>query len=184
MKKGTHDLYAVYQKLLNRQKQILRLYFDEYASFLNIPGLDGLDTYLKEKGARSRYEDWRYFLFKGDLNKLDQRQTQPLHTDLMLEIIKGVLDLIISEINGQVFIKSVSSRLERELRLAPYGASDSDQAEVDAWHQDNPCRINACSRWLRAGSLEQHASPFMRDWVATTMSRAVEVDIKRDQGTS
>ena len=181
MQKDNHDLYAVYQKLLNRQKEILRLYFDEYASFLDISGLDGLDAYLKEKGAASRYGDWRYFLIEGDLNELDQGQTQPLHTNLMLEIIKSVLDLIISEINEQITINSVSRRLERELRRAPYEASDSDQAEVDAWRKDNPCRINACSRWLRAGSLEQHASPFMRDWMITTMGRAVEIDIKRAQ---
>ena len=176
-----HDLYAVYKNLSKEHKRVLRLYFEEYASLMEITWQGGLDQYLEEKGSRHRYGRWRYFLIERDWDQLDQGQTHPLHTDLMLEIIHGVLDLIISQINQQMTIQSVSRRLERELRLAPYGASDSDEAEVAVWRKENPCRINACSRWLRVGPLEHYSSPFMRDWVESTMSKAVDVDTRLDK---
>lgn len=180
MRKDGHNLYAVYQKLTDKHKQVLRLYFEEYTSLMDITGLQGLDAYLKEKGGQDRYRQWRYFLIERDFDELDQGQTQPLHTDLMLEIIKGASDLIISQINERTIIKTVSRRLEREIRLAPWGSS-SNQEEVEAWLKDNPCRINACSRWLRVGSLQHYSSPFMRDWIAETMSNAVDTDTKLDQ---
>lgn len=180
MRQDSHDLYAVYRNLSKEHKRVLRLYFEEYASLMEVTWQGGLDQYLEEKGSRRRYERWRYFLIERDWAQLDQGQTNPLHTDLMLEIIHGVLDLIISHINQQVVIESVSRRLERELRLAPYGASDSNEAEVAAWRKDNPCLINACSRWLRVGPLEHYSSPFMRDWVGRTMGKAVDVDTRLD----
>lgn len=180
-KEKGHNLYAVYRQLPDKHKQDLRRFFDEYASFVGITGLD-LDKYLQEKGGdKKRYEYWRYFLIEQDLKKLDQGQSHPFYTDLMLEIINGVLDIIRAHIYQGQIMNNVSYRLEREICLAPW-SSESDAAEVEAWREENPCLINACSRWLRVGPLEHHRSPFMRDWVERTMTMSVEVDTKFDQG--
>ena len=179
-KEKGHNLYGVYQQLEEEHKQDLRRFFDEYASFVGITGLD-LDKYLQEKGGdNKRYGYWRYFLIEQDLKKLDQGQSYPFYTDLMLEIINGVLDIIRAHIHQGPIMNNVSYRLQREIRLAP-GGSESDTAEVKAWREENPCLINACSRWLRVGPLEHHRSPFLRDWVERTMSNSVEVDTKFDQ---
>ena len=174
-----HNIYALYQQLPDEHKRTLRLFVEEYTSFVGIAGLD-LDKYLQEKGGRNRYGDWRYFLVEQDLEKLDQGQSYPFYTDLMLEIINGVLDIIRAHIHQGSIMNNVSYRLQREIRLDP-GGSKSDRAEVKAWREENPCLINACSRWLRVGPLEHHRSPFMRDWVERTMSNSVEIDTKVDQ---
>ena len=179
MKQDRHKIHALYRQLPDEYKRTLRLFFDEYTSFVGIAGLD-LDKYLQEKGGRNRYVDWRYFLVEQDLEKLDEGQSHPFYTDLMLEIINGVLDIIRAHIHQGPIMNSISCRLESRIRLAPWG-SESDTAEVKAWREENPCLINACSRWLRVGQLEHHRSPFMRDWVERTMANSVEVDTKVDQ---
>ena len=174
-----HNIYALYQQLPNKHKRTLQLFFDEYTSFADIRGVKGLAQYLQEKGGRKRYQEWRYFLIKKDLEKLDQGQSYPFYTDLLLEIINGVLDIIRAHIHQGPIMNTVSCRLESEIRLAPWG-SESD-TEVKAWREENPCLINACSRWLRVGPPEHHHSPFMRDWVERTMANSVDVDTKVDQ---
>lgn len=148
--------------------------------------MKGLAQYLQEKGGNKRYQEWRYFLIKKDLEKLDQGQSYPFYTDLMLEIINGVLDIIRVHIHQGPIMNNLSYRLvrerEREICLAPWGSeSDTAAAEVKAWREENLCLINACSRWLRVGPLEHHHSPFMRDWVERTMANSVDVDTKVDQ---
>ena len=177
-----HGLYVVYQKLPDEYQDVLRQYFEEYVSLLGITGLKGLDQYLKEKGAKDRYGKWRYFLIERDLAQLDEGQTRPFSTDLMLEIIHGVLDIARAKITEhEIGINSVSYRLERKLgsRLAPYEADDSNEAEITAWLKNNPCIMNACSRWLRARQLEK-LSPFMSTWVDKTMRAALEDNANLD----
>lgn len=181
MRNDGHNIYALYQQLPNKHKLSLQRFFDEYTSFADIRGVKGLAQYLQEKGGSRRYQEWRYFLIKKDLEKLDQGQSYPFYTDLMLEIINGVLDIIRAHIHQSSIMNNVSCRLEREIRRASATwSSDSEEAEVFAWYKRNPCLINACSRWLRVGPLEKY-SPFMRDWVKRTMTKAVEVDTKIDQ---
>lgn len=160
----------------------MQLFFDEYTSSADIRGVKGLAQYLQEKGGSKRYQEWRYFLIKKDLEKLDQGQSYPFYTDLMLEIIKEVLDIIRVHTYQGPIITNLSYRLVREICLAPWGSeSDTAAAEVKAWREENLCLINACSRWLRVGPLEHHHSPFMRDWVERTMANSVDVDTKVDQ---
>ena len=181
MQKDGHNLYGVYQQLLDECKQDLRLFVDEYASFVGITDL-ALDKYLQEKGGdKKRYGYWRYFLIEQDLKKLDQGQSYPFYTDFMLEIINGVLDIIRAHIHQNQVMNNVSYRLQEEIsRAYATYSSDSEGAEVFAWFKRNPCLINACSRWLRVGPLEKY-STFMRGWVERTMTKAVEVDTKFDQ---
>ena len=187
MRSHGHDLPAVYQDLQPEHQQDLRQYFDEYASLLGITDLGGLDEYLKEKGGKDqhgkdRYQRWRYFLIERSLEKLDQGQTGPLHPDLLLEVITGALDLASNHIYGHRRINSVSHRLENRItkNYALFGDGGGIE-DIQAWRNDNPYCINACSRWLRAADLDTYASPFMRNWITDTMSRSVDVDTTRDQ---
>lgn len=191
MHADSHDLSTVYSGLAEESKQALRQYFAEYASLEGFDDLAGLDEYLAEKGSRDRYARWRYFLMDNSLEALDAGQKGPFHTDLMIEVIHGATDLISAKLyprpdeapDEAPDINSVSRRLQRDIRPAPYGVSEAEAeqatAEVMAWLRANPWRLDAYSRWLRAGELDHYPSEFMRGWVGETMSRAANTGTDR-----
>ena len=178
-----HDLYKVYKQLPNEYQDILCQYFEEYASLLGAAELQGLDQYLEEKGAKDRYGKWRYFLIERNLDELDKGQTHPFWTDLMLEIIHGVLDILKSKIDDEkdILIHSVSWRLEKQLLSSPLATSESMKGKMASWPQDIPyCMMNAYARWLRAGTLDEH-SPSIRDWMDETINGASQRHINMVQ---
>ena len=160
-----HDLAKIYSRLSDLDRGLLEETFAEYASFLEFhPSFPSLKTYLDEIGKGQ--VAWRYFLLQNDLTG-PRELPSPLSPDVLLEIIRAILDILMAKGWADHGLHGVHHRLRHSLGEAlahhsPLG--DLTSADLNDWIRDGHGVVNAFARYLRAGALEDY-SDAMRNWL-------------------
>lgn len=167
-----HDLLRVYDRLTKLDETILEEAYAEYASFIEFPPeFPTLRSYFAAIGHGQ--VPWRYFLLQKDLDDLNGLPS-PLSPDMLLEITHALISILMAKGWVDHGIWNVSSRIERGLREAlfhpaPWGPISTK--DLNNWMQEGGGVINAFSRYLRAGPLDEY-SDAMRKWLDDTVTAA------------
>ena len=193
-KKDRHNLGVVYDKLEEEDKDSLEEMdesYAQYASFIKFPSEFGtLREYLDVIGDRQ--VDWRYFLLDRDGSnppspRPDRRRRKahpslldrdgsnpsslpsPDMLDMLLEAIRSVLDILERTVwhDDEMQMHDVCQRLAEGLEVALHHARMSDgpsHDDLNGWARDGRGVVNAFSRYLRAGPLDDYPDA-MRKWL-------------------
>lgn len=164
--KDGHDLVIVFDRLTKLDKDLLERCYIEYASFIEFPlqSFPTLEAYLKKIGRGQI--TWRYFLLESepkDLGKLPA----PFSPDILLEITRGVISILMAKAFTDHGLDTIHRRLENSLGRAlghPAPLVDLSTDNFNDWVRQNNGIINAFFRYIRIGSLDEYGKP-MRKWL-------------------
>lgn len=164
--KDGHDLIAVFDRLTELDKDLLEQCYVEYASFIEFPMqlFPTLEAYLKKIGKGQI--TWRYFLLESqpeDLSKLPA----PLSLDILLEVTRGIISILMAKAFTDHGLNTIHRRLEHSLERAlchPAPLVDLSTDDFNDWIRQNNGIINAFSRYIRIGDLDEYDKP-MRKWL-------------------
>ena len=184
-----HDLCSVYGKLGGLNQSLLEESYAQYASFIEFPReFPTLRDYLSVIGRGQ--VAWRYFLLDKDVSWLrcppslltsrSRSATKkdlplPLNPDVLLEAIRGALDILAAEPACDPEMHAIGRRLEQGLEDALRHVSDGlSPDDLNSWVPDGGGIVNAFSRYLRAGPLDDYTN-VMREWLDQSVVVAKKV---------
>lgn len=168
-----HDLGGVYSRLTELDRTILEENYAQYASFIEFPSkFPTLQGYLAAVGRGQ--VPWRYFLLEKGFAELSGLPS-PLSPDMLLEATRAVVSILMTKgwcDQGNQNI--IHRRLERSLggviaRPVPLEAITAD--DLKDWVKEGRGMINAFSRYLRAGPLDNY-SDAMKKWLDESVAVA------------
>ena len=158
-----HDLCRVYDRLEGLDKGLLEESYAQYASFTEFP-LPTLRSYLTVIGKHNDSMVWRYLLLEKDTSELRDLPS-PLSLDMLLEAIRGTLDILEAKAWSDRGMHGIIRRLEQGLEDALCRGSDGLPPDgLNRWVPDGGGIVNAFSRYLRAGPLDDYTNA-MREWL-------------------
>ncbi len=166
-KDDRHNLGLVYKRLARQEKDSLQESHAQYASFIEFPSkYSKLRDYLGVIG--NGQVDWRYLLLDKGISDLPNLPS-PLYPDMLLETIRSVLDILARTVwpDDEMQMHDVCRRLAEGLEGALYHDQTSDGPsldDLDSWARDGRGVVNAFSRYLRAGPLDDYPDA-MREWL-------------------
>ena len=160
-----HNLMRVYKRLTELDKEILEEAYAQYASFIEFPSeFPTLRSYLTTIGRGQ--VPWRYFLLERDFDDLSGLPS-PLSPDMLLEVVHALISILMAKSWNDHGSSNIYSRVEWSLRDALLHPSPLEQLsteDLSNWTRDGNGVVNAFSRYLRAGPLDDY-SDAMRKWL-------------------
>ena len=176
-----HYLGVVYDKLEGQDKDLLEESYVQYASFNGFlseyPTLRGYLDVIGEGQV-----DWRYFLLDRDISDMRKLPSLPLFPDTLLEVIRSALNILAAWPDDEMQMHDVCRRLAEGLRGALYHDRVSDGPsldDLDSWAGDGRGVVNAFSRYLRAGPLDDYPDA-MRKWLDRAVQKAEQMAEQND----
>ena len=185
-----HKLGVVYGKIEGPEQDVLNESYAQYASFNGfLSEFPTLTDYLEatresEEGQEGQEGQlvWRYFLLDRDISGIWKLPSPPLFPDMLLEVIRSALDILAAWPDDEMQIHDVCRRLAEGLKGALYHDRVSDGPsldDLDSWAGDGRGVVNAFSRYLRAGPLDDYPDA-MREWLDLAVQNAEQMAEQND----
>ena len=163
-----HDLAKIFGRLTELDRDLLEECYAEYASFVQFPPeFQSLDQYLQVVINNGGQIAWRYFLLEKSLENVGALPG-PLSPDMLLEIMRRALDILLAKGWTDHGMHGVHRRLEHQLgdglrRPLPQEGLSID--DLDAWVRCGGGLINAFSKHIRVGALDGEAGDALTKWL-------------------
>ena len=185
-----HKLGVVYGKIEGPEQDVLNESYAQYASFNGfLSEFPTLTDYLEatresEEGQEGQEGQlvWRYFLLDRDISGIWKLPSPPLFPDMLLEVIRSALDILAAWPDDEMQMDDVCRRLAEGLKGALYDDQVSDGPSPDdvrSWARDDREILNAFSRYLRAGPLDDYPNA-MRKWLDHAVQKAEQMAEQND----
>ena len=163
-----HNLVKVFGRLTKLDRELLEECYAEYASFIQFPPQFGtLREYLRVVSKKGGQIAWRYFLL--DRSSKDMGGLPgPLSPDMLLEVMHRAVDILMAKGWTDHGMHGVHRRLKHQLSEAlsrPLPQEGMSIEDLNAWVRCGGGLINAFSKHIRIGSLDEEHSNVLAQWL-------------------